>query len=194
MLMCALSRLCSVGAFSRAFACNMFSRVFKGHRFTFASYSTTCFPALSSGDRFFCAFDRLNVFPRFLVVTCLLKLFTASIVFPLFALVTIFLLQALSGWLRFFLRYDTQFHEIFHLLNCFLFSPFCTDIPYHITIITGNKPSAGTDANVYIALHGDKGETPRTALQDESQTSKQFQRRRADKFSLQTADVGKVRK
>ncbi len=62
-----------------------------------------------------------------------------------------------------------------------------------MTIKTGDKPSAGTDANVYFALHGDKGETPRIALQDEGQTFKRFERGRADKFVVQTADVGKVR-
>ncbi|XP_078368600.1 lipoxygenase homology domain-containing protein 1-like isoform X2 [Oculina patagonica] len=68
------------------------------------------------------------------------------------------------------------------------------DISYHMTIKTGDKPSAGTDANVYFALHGDKGETPRIALQDESQTFKRFERGRADKFVVQTADVGKLEK
>ena len=85
--------------------------------------------------------------------------------------------------------------KIFQSLSfvVFIFSPFCTDISYHITIKTGDKPSAGTDANVYFALHGDKGETPRITLQDESQTFKRFERRRVDKFAVQTADIGKVR-
>jgi len=41
-------------------------------------------------------------------------------------------------------------------------------------------------------LHGDKGKTPRIALQDESQNFKRFERGRADKFVVQTADVGKL--
>lgn len=61
-----------------------------------------------------------------------------------------------------------------------------------MTIKTGDKLNAGTDANVYVALHGDKGKTPRIALQDESQNFKRFERGRADKFVVQTADVGKV--
>lgn len=61
-----------------------------------------------------------------------------------------------------------------------------------MTIKTGDKPNAGTDANVYFSLHGDKGETPRIGLQDESQTFRRFERARADKFVVQTADVGKV--
>ena len=61
-----------------------------------------------------------------------------------------------------------------------------------MTIKTGDKPNAETGANVYVALHGDKGKTPRIALQDESQNFKRFERGRADKFVVQTADVGKV--
>lgn len=61
-----------------------------------------------------------------------------------------------------------------------------------MTIKTGDKPNAGTDANVYFALHGDKGETPQIGLQDESQAFKRFERGRADKFVVQTVDVGKV--
>ena len=75
----------------------------------------------------------------------------------------------------------------------FYFQLFFSDISYHMTIKTGDKPNAGTDANVYFSLHGDKGETPRIALQDESQTFRRFERGRADKFVVQTADVGKVR-
>lgn len=68
------------------------------------------------------------------------------------------------------------------------------DISYHMTIKTGDKPNAGTDANVYFALCGDKGETPRIDLQDERQTFRRFERGRADKFVIQTADVGKLEK
>ncbi|XP_058971580.2 lipoxygenase homology domain-containing protein 1 isoform X1 [Pocillopora verrucosa] len=68
------------------------------------------------------------------------------------------------------------------------------DISYHMTIKTADVQNAGTDANVYFALHGDKGETPKIALQDESQTFKRFERGRADKFVVQTADVGKLEK
>ena len=74
----------------------------------------------------------------------------------------------------------------------FLFSTFFSDISYHMTIKTGDQLNAGTDANVYFALHGDKGKTPKIALQDESQTFRRFERGRADKFVVQTADVGKV--
>lgn len=63
---------------------------------------------------------------------------------------------------------------------------------YNLTIKTGDKPNAGTDANVFFSLHGDKGETPQIGLQDESQTFRRFERSRADKFVVQTYDVGKV--
>lgn len=67
-----------------------------------------------------------------------------------------------------------------------------TDIVYNLTIKTGDKLNAGTDANVFFSLHGDKGETPQIGLQDESQTFRRFERSRADKFVVQTSDVGKV--
>ena len=69
---------------------------------------------------------------------------------------------------------------------------FFPDISYQMTIKTGDKANAGTDANVYFSMHGDKGETPRIGLQDETQTFRRFERSRADKFVVQTADVGKV--
>lgn len=68
------------------------------------------------------------------------------------------------------------------------------DISYQMTIKTGDKANAGTDANVYFSMHGDKGETPRIGLQDETQTFRRFERSRADKFVVQTADVGKLKK
>ena len=81
--------------------------------------------------------------------------------------------------------------ELFRLYGNFS-QFFFSDISYHMTLKTADVQNAGTDANVYFALHGDKGETPKIALQDESQTFKRFERGRADKFVVQTADVGKV--
>ena len=73
-----------------------------------------------------------------------------------------------------------------------IFSLSSSDISYHMAILTGDKPGAGTDANVSFSLHGDKGETPRIALQDKSRTFKRFERNRADKFVVLAPDVGKV--
>lgn len=66
------------------------------------------------------------------------------------------------------------------------------DIYYHLTIMTADEPNAGTDATVYFRLYGDKGETSDIVLEDERRTFKKFERGRADKFVVETADVGKV--
>ncbi|KAK3753030.1 hypothetical protein QZH41_014996, partial [Actinostola sp. cb2023] len=68
------------------------------------------------------------------------------------------------------------------------------DIFYHMTIITADEPSSGTDSTVYFRLYGEKGETSDIVLEDERKTFKKFERGRADKFVVQTADVGKLEK
>ncbi|XP_061173091.1 lipoxygenase homology domain-containing protein 1-like [Saccostrea echinata] len=59
---------------------------------------------------------------------------------------------------------------------------------YQIIVKTGKKSFAGTDANVYIQLHGKKGfETPRLPLDDEKNNSEKGQ---TDVFKIETVDVG----
>lgn len=54
-------------------------------------------------------------------------------------------------------------------------------------------PYAGTDANVTLQLFGDKGQTEKIMLRQESgKTLKRFDRGRTDRFTVQTMDVGKV--
>ena len=58
---------------------------------------------------------------------------------------------------------------------------------------TGDMPYAGTDANVTLQLFGDKGQTEKIMLRQESgKTLKRFDRGRTDRFTVQTMDVGKV--
>ncbi|XP_032223635.2 lipoxygenase homology domain-containing protein 1 isoform X2 [Nematostella vectensis] len=64
------------------------------------------------------------------------------------------------------------------------------EVYYHLTILTADKPNAGTESKVYFRLYGDKGETSDIILADER--FKRFERGRADKFVVQTADVGKL--
>lgn len=53
---------------------------------------------------------------------------------------------------------------------------------YQIIVTTGNKSFAGTDANVYIQLHGRKGqETPRLPLDDEKNN---FEKGQIDVFKV----------
>lgn len=53
---------------------------------------------------------------------------------------------------------------------------------YQIIVKTGNKSFAGTDANVYIQLHGKKGQkTPRLSLDDEKNN---FEKGQIDVFKV----------
>lgn len=50
--------------------------------------------------------------------------------------------------------------------NCLLF---CFPvIPYEITVFTGDKSGAGTDANVFIQMYGLKGKTEEILLRNRS--------------------------
>lgn len=68
---------------------------------------------------------------------------------------------------------------------------FVSDVHYNIAITTGNEPNAGTDANVFLQLFGEGGQTKPFKLR-EAGDSKRFSRGRTDKFSKQDKDVGKV--
>ena len=65
------------------------------------------------------------------------------------------------------------------------------DIHYNVTITTGDEPNAGTDANVFLQLYGEQGQTELFKLR-EAGDNKRFSRGRTDKFSIQSKDVGKV--
>lgn len=68
-----------------------------------------------------------------------------------------------------------------------------TDVAYNLTFKTGDMQYAGTDANVTLQLFGDKGQTEKIMLRQESgKTLKRFDRGRTDRFTVQTMDVGKV--
>jgi len=74
---------------------------------------------------------------------------------------------------------------------CFSFK----DVAYNLKFKTGDMPHAGTDANVTLQLFGDKGQTEKIMLRQESgKTLKRFDRGRTDRFTVQTMDVGKVSK
>ena len=43
--------------------------------------------------------------------------------------------------------------NIYHIVFCF---SFCLGFPYVISVVTGDKQNAGTDANVFVVLHNGK--------------------------------------
>lgn len=51
---------------------------------------------------------------------------------------------------------------------------------------------AGTDANVYVLIKGDKGDTGILNLKRANNTKNKFERGRTDQFTLEAVDIGKV--
>jgi hypothetical protein len=58
---------------------------------------------------------------------------------------------------------------------------------------TGNEIGAGTDSNVYLSIHGEKGDNPRVPLVTSKSGKNIFEKDGLDKFDLELKDVGKVR-
>ena len=57
---------------------------------------------------------------------------------------------------------------------------------------TGDIRGAGTDANVYIILIGDNGDTGKLMLRQAENTKNKFERGRTDMFTIEAMDIGKV--
>ena len=62
---------------------------------------------------------------------------------------------------------------------------------YKVTVITGDVPAAGTDANVYISLYGDQGSSPDNHLDS---TLSSFEKGQTDVFYLTLVDLGNLQK
>ncbi|KAG2499991.1 hypothetical protein HYH03_002273 [Edaphochlamys debaryana] len=64
-------------------------------------------------------------------------------------------------------------------------------VEYTITTYTSDIRGAGTDANVFIEMHGDKGAMGETRLDN---AANNFERGRADTFKIKGSDVGALQK
>lgn len=64
---------------------------------------------------------------------------------------------------------------------------------YHVSVKTGDERAAGTDANVYVKLFGEDGDSGMIPLKQSENTKNKFERGRTDKFTLEAVDIGKVR-
>ncbi|CAE1278375.1 unnamed protein product [Acanthosepion pharaonis] len=64
-------------------------------------------------------------------------------------------------------------------------------LSYEVTVWTGNKNGAGTDANVFIRLFGKKGKTEKYFLRNKNDN---FEAGMIDKFKIETRDVGQLLK
>lgn len=65
---------------------------------------------------------------------------------------------------------------------------------YHVGVKTGDIRGAGTDANVYLILFGDKADTGKLQLRQAENTKDKWERGRTDMFTLEAMDIGKVKK
>ena len=64
-------------------------------------------------------------------------------------------------------------------------------VKYKISVRTGDKRGAGTDANVHIILHGVSGSTGQFKLESGGNN---FERGRVDEFGIEAFDVGELKK
>lgn len=69
---------------------------------------------------------------------------------------------------------------------------FSSATSYKVTVRTGDVRGAGTDANVYVQIFGKKGDTGRLPLRQSENTKNKFERGRADMFTVEAVDIGKV--
>ncbi len=63
---------------------------------------------------------------------------------------------------------------------------------YTITVKTGSVMSAGTDANVYITLNGDKDKIVRQHLETPQSRQNPFEKNSKDDFTIEDIDIGSV--
>nr|XP_015194523.1 PREDICTED: lipoxygenase homology domain-containing protein 1 isoform X1 [Lepisosteus oculatus] len=65
---------------------------------------------------------------------------------------------------------------------------------YKVTVITGDVYGAGTDANVFLTIYGDLGDTGERKLSKSESNSNKFERGQVDKFTIEAVDLGQVYK
>ena len=64
-------------------------------------------------------------------------------------------------------------------------------VDYKVTVITGDRFGAGTDANVFITLFGDNGDSGAVNLDS---SGNNFERKQTDYFGVQVPDLGNISK
>lgn len=81
--------------------------------------------------------------------------------------------------------------KLFYLVNFNFIVHYLADVPYEITVYTGDVKSAGTDSAISLTLFGSEGTTPEFVLdKDESR----FERGGVDLIRMDLDDVGKLLK
>ncbi|KAM9056314.1 lipoxygenase homology domain-containing protein 1 isoform 3-T3 [Megaptera novaeangliae] len=65
---------------------------------------------------------------------------------------------------------------------------------YRVTVCTGEREGAGTDANVYLCLFGDVGDTGERLLYNCRNNTNLFEKGNADEFTIESVTMRKVRR
>ncbi|KAG7499250.1 lipoxygenase-likey domain-containing protein 1 isoform X1 [Solea senegalensis] len=63
---------------------------------------------------------------------------------------------------------------------------------YNVSVMTGDVYGAGTDANVFLTIYGDLGDTGERKLSKSETNSNKFERGCVDKFTIEAVDLGQV--
>ncbi|XP_045923575.1 lipoxygenase homology domain-containing protein 1-like [Micropterus dolomieu] len=63
---------------------------------------------------------------------------------------------------------------------------------YKVSVMTGDVYGAGTDANVFLTIYGDLGDTGERKLSKSETNSNKFERGSVDKFTIEAVDLGQV--
>ncbi|XP_061881566.1 lipoxygenase homology domain-containing protein 1-like isoform X1 [Entelurus aequoreus] len=63
---------------------------------------------------------------------------------------------------------------------------------YQVSVRTGDMYKAGTDANVFLTIYGDLGDTGERKLAKSENNKNKFERGEVDKFTIEAVDLGQV--
>ncbi|KAL7828480.1 hypothetical protein SRHO_G00321140 [Serrasalmus rhombeus] len=63
---------------------------------------------------------------------------------------------------------------------------------YKVSVRTGDMYGAGTDANVFLTIYGDLGDTGERKLSKSESSKNKFERGAVDKFSIEAVDLGQI--
>uniref|UniRef100_A0A3Q3VVE1 PLAT domain-containing protein n=1 Tax=Mola mola TaxID=94237 RepID=A0A3Q3VVE1_MOLML len=63
---------------------------------------------------------------------------------------------------------------------------------YKVSVMTGDVYGAGTDANVFLTIYGDQGDTGERKLRKSETNSNKFERGCVDTFTIEAVDLGQV--
>ena len=67
-------------------------------------------------------------------------------------------------------------------------------LTYHVEVTTGDRARAGTDANVFLTVHGKAGTSGQRALKLSTNNKNKFEQGQTDIFEVEMADLGELTK